>query len=566
MKRRNHIFLFFLLLTLVLCLGLCSCREEDPPIEASRNIVTLSAPTGLTVADDVLYWEPVEGALGYTVMCEGEQYNTNTNNLDIFCIADRPGFPYSFTVIAKGNGESILDSPTSLSVDHTFTASSEGLKFIPSENGLTYLAYAGNYEKMVGKIYIPGEYDGYIVSGIAPNGFKGCTGITGIVMHNNIETIGDKAFDGCSALSRISIPWTVTSIGSLAFQNCAMLRYVELPESLSDIPHEAFTGCTALSSLKISSKNRVFTAEGNCLIKRKDGVLLIYVGDGSGTLPSSVKAIGDYAFYQSTLKKIILHDGITSIGNYAFSGSAIQNPVLPSTLIAIGQEAFSRCTGIEKIIFGSNVQKIGTRAFYDCPSLSYIAISESVAEIGDEAFASLDQATVMLSGRIRTIGGKAFGGNKVVIYTDYDTASVNEWPRKWGIENDSYLPWKEYKTPYCANCLFAYDDKGNPYVAETRLIFKDRYSGFNDGPFVGGAIFCLNPLIDGINTVGILVCAEGIPVPVREGYTFLGWALEENGTVIHTVNENGHSMTSDEIALYRALNSTTTLYAVWEKN
>ncbi len=585
MKRRNHIFLFFLLLTLVLCLGLCSCGNEDTSSSSDHTTVertnptVLSTPTGLAVIDKTLIWEPVTGASGYSILCEGQRYFSEEASLDISSIAKYPNIEFSFTVIAKGDGKKIRDSLSSEPCLYSFSASSEGICFVRPEDRDYYAAYVVDPSKPLGRIYIPGEYDGIPVKEILSGGFENCVGVAEVILHDNIKTIEDYAFSGCSALQSIIFSDSLEKIDSYAFQDCIALKEVQLPASLTNISGIAFMGCSALSTLTVQMENQTFRSEENCLIRRANDELTVYAGDKSGVLPSSVKSIGPYAFYRSSLEHIVLHEGITTIGDYAFSESSVKDPALPSTLTNIKSHAFSYCEGITSLVIGSNVWKIEAYAYYSCPSLSFLSLPGTVHFIGEYAFADLDQITVMISRDVDSMENNVFSGQNMVIYTDYNTEYVDNWPVDWGYsyyidggESDPTITWKYRFVPYLANCTFQTDERGALYVTGAKLVFKDTL--FDEGP-VGGGLSSWNdpthsdpddarsPLI---YTVGIIDLPEGLAIPVREGYTFLGWALEENGAVIHTVNENGHSMTSDEIALYRALNSTTTLYAVWEKN
>ena len=89
-----------------------------------------------------------------------------------------------------------------------------------------------------------------------------------------------------------------------------------------------------------------------------------------------MNTIGKYAFYHcSSLREIIISDGVTSIGNAAFSG----------------------CNGLEKISFSNSLTSIGEWAFYDCGSLTDVTIPNSVNAIGDFAFAECNGLTSVTS-------------------------------------------------------------------------------------------------------------------------------------------------------------------------
>jgi outer membrane murein-binding lipoprotein Lpp len=84
----------------------------------------------------------------------------------------------------------------------------------------------------------------------------------------------------------------------------------------------------------------------------KNGVLTItgYNGsDASLTLPShidgtAVKFVGDDAFKQSKLEKVVISDGIESIGWFAFSGcNSLCEITIPPSVTSIGHGAFDGC-------------------------------------------------------------------------------------------------------------------------------------------------------------------------------------------------------------------------------
>lgn len=58
----------------------------------------------------------------------------------------------------------------------------------------------------------------------------GCTTLTGIIIPNSVESIGDSAFANCSSLSNVTIPNSVISIGETTFYNCTSLTSVTIPD------------------------------------------------------------------------------------------------------------------------------------------------------------------------------------------------------------------------------------------------------------------------------------------------------------------------------------------------
>ena len=111
--------------------------------------------------------------------------------------------------------------------------------------------------------------------------------VTGLVIPDNVASIGNYAFDGCNGLTSITIPDSVTSIGEKAFYNCTGLTSITIPDSVTSIGSWAFFGCRGLTSV---------------------------------TIGNGVRSIGERAFLNcSGLTSVTIGNGVTSIGDYAFN-------------------------------------------------------------------------------------------------------------------------------------------------------------------------------------------------------------------------------------------------------
>lgn len=85
------------------------------------------------------------------------------------------------------------------------------------------------------------------------------------------------------------------------------------------------------------------------------------------TLPETLQAIGDSAFYWSSLRDIKLPEGVQTIGKDAFSYcNSLSSVSFPSTLQSIGDRAFRR-TNVREIEIPVNMKTLGNDVFANCP-------------------------------------------------------------------------------------------------------------------------------------------------------------------------------------------------------
>lgn len=142
--------------------------------------------------------------------------------------------------------------------------------------------------------------------------------------HNHARVIPDDSY---YYMTNVVIPATiivdgvkcdVTSIADKAFKECDNLASVVISNGITSIGESAFEG--------------------------------VYNADF--TLPTTLKTIGDYAFWDAeSFVDLILPEGLESIGVGAFDCCFnLQNLTLPSTLKSIGEDAFLRTIRLSTVI------------------------------------------------------------------------------------------------------------------------------------------------------------------------------------------------------------------------
>lgn len=189
-----------------------------------------------------------------------------------------------------------------------------------------------------------------------------------------------------------------------------------LTSLLQSLPTTAYEGVTTLKiegtlsndDLKQTTNNELFNTEyspqssilGNWLRSSAGSITTL---DLSGV--NGLTVIPEMAFYgcgqsglgNSSLKKVILPEGVTTIGDDAFSFADITEIVLPTTLEIIGNDSF-RSTEISMLSLPQGLKTIGMTAFYWCSYLTQLIIPSSVTSIGDNSLPSNNNTTVVLEG------------------------------------------------------------------------------------------------------------------------------------------------------------------------
>ena len=298
-------------------------------------------------------------------------------------------------------------------------------------------------------IVIPEYIDGYTVTEIADEAFRGCGNLESVVVPNSVTSIGENAFRGCTSLTSVELGDSVTSISAHAFRGCTSLASVDFGDSVTSIGNYAFSGCTSLTSVELgdSVKSIGESAFWDCAsltsVVIPNSVISIGVGAFSScrsltsvelgdsvtsigwgafgyctsltsvVIPNSVTSIGESAFQDCrSLTSVELGDSVKSIGESAFYGcTSLTSVVIPNSVISIGESAFQDCRSLTSVDFGDSVTSIGERAFFGCTRLTSVELGDRVTSIGYQAFFGCTRLTsVELGDSVTSIGAWAFDG------------------------------------------------------------------------------------------------------------------------------------------------------------
>lgn len=157
----------------------------------------------------------------------------------------------------------------------------------------------------------------YAVTHIGVSAFEGSTGITGVLLPNNVTHIQDRAFLGCTGLTNLNFLNSVTQIGMFAFNGCTGLTSVTFPNSITVIGYNSFGACTGLTSVSFPTTACQIAAEA-------------FTGCRSITslnIPGLIWEIGQLAFKGCTALQSVTVNWTTqlAINDNVFDGVAIAN-------------------------------------------------------------------------------------------------------------------------------------------------------------------------------------------------------------------------------------------------
>ena len=287
------------------------------------------------------------------------------------------------------------------------------------------------------------------VSYISQQAFYGCEDLTGIYVDENNAFYSSDSHGvlfnknktallqvPCGYQGDYSIPGKVKSIGDFAFASCLFIDEIYFSGNAPTIASDAFEDVTATAYYP--ADNGTWTSnvmqdyggtitwvpyepedggddDGNSCGDNatwtisNDGVLTI---SGTGDMTDYDIGSEDYAPWydsRSSVRSVVIEDGVTSIGNSAFAYcEALTEVTIPESVTSIGRYAFETCSSLSSLILPSGLRSIELSAF-GSTALTSITIPESVTFIDGWAFAGCQALTdVVIRADIDSVSGYLF--------------------------------------------------------------------------------------------------------------------------------------------------------------
>ncbi|MBR4452322.1 MAG: leucine-rich repeat domain-containing protein, partial [Clostridia bacterium] len=191
----------------------------------------------------------------------------------------------------------------------------------------------------------------------------------------------------------------------------------------------------------VNSENIV---DGNGAINKSNTVILYKSPVESFSIGPAVTKIPDYLFYDTNVDAEDIMDAVknaTEIGKYAFVDCDRINEIDLSNVKRIGDYAFAACDGLEAVTIPENLAGLGNGAFTLCDNLDLVTFNATGCEVGGEPAPFSDSGVEkMVFGKdVNTVPSNAARDidtlRDVIFLADPLTVNENAFWGSNGIEN-----------------------------------------------------------------------------------------------------------------------------------
>ena len=259
--------------------------------------------------------------------------------------------------------------------------------------------------------------DGYS-NNITDGMFRNCTSLSSVIIPNGVRRIEGEAFRGCLRLQEVTIGSNVDTIRDTTFNECDKLKtiygytgsYAETFASNKGIDFHSIGEAPeppVPTGMKINvGNNAVATVTGNTVTitgtgETYDDCWWADVNDSNNELD------------KTSIKHIIVEDGITSLGDSIFYGfRKLEDVKLPTSLKSIGYGAFEKCDSLKELTIPEGVTNIGNGIINSCTSIKKISLPSTLNTIPRlidmESTGDMQLDEIVLNDGIKTLGNYAF--------------------------------------------------------------------------------------------------------------------------------------------------------------
>ena len=194
----------------------------------------------------------------------------------------------------------------------------------------------------------------------------------------------------------------------------SVITSIELPSTLKTIGNYAFYDCEELTSITFPLH---LNSIGSSAFSSCGGLTGII-------LPSSLNSIGSSAFSSCNNINVVEFKGtlldwlsismpsntwISADHKFIINGEELIDLVIPEGVVSLAMGLFSYCNEIKSVSFPSTIVSIGSYVFQHCDGLTRITLPSSIISIGNHAFSNCSGLTsISLPSSLISIGIYAF--------------------------------------------------------------------------------------------------------------------------------------------------------------
>lgn len=227
---------------------------------------------------------------------------------------------------------------------------------------------------------------------IGSSAFEDMQKLVKVKMPNNLSVLSNRAFEDTYKLTNLELPESLTEIGSYVFSESGITA-LHIPKNVSKIGKNLTSHAKSLTKLTVDENNAEYYSDGNCIITKEHKLI---AGCTGSVIPNTVTVIGEQAFYCTGITKVVVPASVETIEKEAFNGckslvevelNGLNDNKASSTGGKAGfcTRAFANCTSLKKVIINEGVGKIGYEGFMNT-AIEELVLPDSLVGIETNAF------------------------------------------------------------------------------------------------------------------------------------------------------------------------------------
>ena len=255
-------------------------------------------------------------------------------------------------------------------------------------------------------------------------------------------------------------------------------------------------------------------------------------------LPATLKRIGEDAFaYCNNLVKVSLPEGVTEIGQSAFyQCHALETLILPASIDTMAPNAFASCDKLKEITLTEGLKVLGESAFYGCTALEQVKLPNSLTKLGDNAFnGCIGLLEISLPDNLEVIKNTTFAGCSALI--DVKLPAKLKHIGRYAFKNCVFL--KKVEFPQAVDTVEAGAFSGCSALTRVVLpvaIKEIQASTFENCSKLTEVVFPEGHKITQIGIKAFASCTGLVRIVLPEGVTEINNMAFQNSTALEEVD------------------------------